>query len=55
MVSYVQLLHTQGRGLKNTNSQVFHQMGRGSMAEFLANATSVNNIGQVLVLLFFIY
>ena len=55
MVSYVQLLHTQGRGLKNTNSQVFHQMGRGSMAEFLANATSVNNLGQVLVLLFFIY
>ena len=47
MVSYVQLLHTQGSGLKNKNSQVFHQMGRGSTVAFLANVISVNNIRQV--------
>ena len=47
MESYVQLLHTQGSGLKNTNSQVFHQMGRGSTVAFLANVISVNNIRQV--------
>ena len=30
MVSFVQqLLHTQGGGLKNTNSQVFHHDGEG--------------------------